>query len=89
MANQPDVAVIHQGFRAIAAEFEKFPNVPALSNGNAILQSIAELSTKVDQNNRALNQRLDGIDRRLDGIDQRFDGIDQRLDTLTTRITAK
>lgn len=89
---QPHVARMVQHLHGFADEFTKLSNVPALSEGNVIQNSLAQLTTQINQLIQLMfqtHQRLDRMDQRLDRMDQRLDQIDDKVDTLATRIIAK
>lgn len=58
---QPNFDLISTLFSNAARELAKFSNIPAVQEGNAILEALQQI-----------NRRLDRIDGRLDGIDGRL-----------------
>jgi len=58
MALQPNMNVLNQAALAFTAEVAKFENIPALAQGNAILDAIAALGDRVDNNAELLVTRL-------------------------------
>ncbi|KEF50868.1 uncharacterized protein A1O9_13080 [Exophiala aquamarina CBS 119918] len=73
---QPDPGRIRQSFSQLAEEVGKLPNLPAFSNGNAILRSLHQI-----------NQSLDGFKRRFDQLDQRLDQIDTKTNHIQAQLT--
>ena len=53
MAAQPDVQVINNAIAQLAGEITKFPNIPAIANGNAILDAINGLENRLIARMRA------------------------------------
>jgi hypothetical protein len=53
MAAQPDVQVINNAIAQLTGEITKFPNIPAIANGNAILDAINGLENRLVARMRA------------------------------------
>lgn len=47
MALQPNIQVLNQAVLDFTGEIAKFPNIPALAEGNAILDAIAALGNRM------------------------------------------
>jgi hypothetical protein len=47
MALQPNMHILNQSTQNFATELSKFSNIPAIAEGNAILDAIADLSNCV------------------------------------------
>jgi len=58
MALQPNMHVLNQAALTFTAEVAKFSNIPALAEGNAILDAIAALGKRVDNKANLLVIRL-------------------------------
>jgi hypothetical protein len=58
MALQPNMNVLNQAALTFTAEVAKFENIPALAQGNAILDAIAALGDRVDNKADLLVIRL-------------------------------
>ena len=76
LPNQPQ-----PDFALIASEFGKCANIPAVQQGDAILQALRGLEGRFDR----MNERLDRIDARLGQMDARFDRMDARFDRVDAR----
>ncbi|KIM79140.1 hypothetical protein PILCRDRAFT_10564 [Piloderma croceum F 1598] len=63
MALQPNIQIINQAALYITAELAKFPNIPALDQGNAILDAIRDLDTQANNRHNELIARIRAIDR--------------------------
>jgi hypothetical protein len=64
---QPDFALMANEVALVAGELRKCANIPAVQQGDAILQAL-----------RGLDARFDRIDTRLDQMDARFDQMEAR-----------
>jgi hypothetical protein len=53
MAAQPDVQVINNAIAQLTGEIAKFPNIPTIANGNAILDAINGLENRLVARMRA------------------------------------
>jgi hypothetical protein len=58
MALQPNIQIINQAALDITAELAKFPNIPALDQGNAILDAIRDLDTQANNRHNELIARI-------------------------------
>ena len=47
MALQPNMHILNQSAQTFATELSKFSNIPAIAEGNAILDAIADLSNRI------------------------------------------
>ncbi|KAF8516873.1 hypothetical protein JB92DRAFT_2829153 [Gautieria morchelliformis] len=65
MALQPNMQVLNQAFRTAAQEIEKFPNIPAIDQGNAILEEIRRLNERIDNRFDQLQARLQAVSHPL------------------------
>ena len=71
---QPDLALISQCHHQLSEEPNKYQNLPALDNGNAIILALDRLDRKLDE----FTERFNGLTQRVDGLTQRFDQLDTR-----------
>ncbi|EXJ82235.1 hypothetical protein A1O3_06048 [Capronia epimyces CBS 606.96] len=85
---QPDANRIAQCYDTLGDELAKFPNIPALAEGNAIQLALVQLTTQINQLATQMNQLGTQINQRFDQVDERFDQVDERIDNLTTRVVA-
>jgi hypothetical protein len=58
MALQPNMQILNEAFRTAATEIEKFPNIPAIHQGNAILERLDRLSERLDTRFDQLEARI-------------------------------
>jgi flagellar capping protein FliD len=101
MALQPDFQIMNQAItntaqaithtpEAVTTELAKFPNVPTLEQGNAILNAIADLTAQMNARFDQMDQRIDQwfqrIDQRFEQIDQRFEQADQRFQQVDNQL---
>ncbi|KIM72241.1 hypothetical protein PILCRDRAFT_829872 [Piloderma croceum F 1598] len=63
MALQPNMQILNEAFRTAATEIEKFPNIPAIHQGNAILERLERLSERLDTRFDQLEARIKAADR--------------------------
>lgn len=49
MALQPNMQILNQSALTMTQELAKFSNIPAIAQGNAILNAINDLGERVDQ----------------------------------------
>ena len=70
-----------QYHRQLSEELDKYQNLPALDNGNAIIRALDRLDRKLDE----FTERFNGLTQRVDGLTQRVDGLTQRFDQLDIR----
>jgi hypothetical protein len=49
MALQPNMQILNQAALTMTQELAKFSNIPAIAEGNAILDAINDLGERVDQ----------------------------------------
>lgn len=74
---QPNFHLMAESFRIIAAEFEKFPNIPAFAKHDAIVKAMEQFTAQIAQ----LNQDLTRVDQK---IDETAAQIHQRIDRFET-----
>jgi hypothetical protein len=55
---QTDIQIINQAALDIAAELAKLANIPALDQGNAILDAIGDLDTQANNQHNKLIARM-------------------------------
>ncbi|KAI9792320.1 MAG: hypothetical protein M1816_002545 [Peltula sp. TS41687] len=92
---QPDFNLVSQGLQLASSELAKCPNIPALQQGQSILDAIQRLSDTLNQARREtresfreVGERLGRIDSRLDALETRVSTLDSRVSTLTSRVVA-
>jgi len=77
---QPDFNLIQHGFDVASTEIQKCSNIPAVQQGDAILQALRGITTRLD----GIDATLTAINARLDRMDARFDRMDARFDRMDT-----
>jgi len=82
---QPDFNLISHHFSAAAAELQKCPNIPALQQGDAILQALQRITGRLD----TIDGHLRTIDGRLDSIDVKLIAMEIGFDRMEARIQAR
>jgi 4-aminobutyrate aminotransferase-like enzyme len=65
MALQPNMQILNQAALTMTGELAKFSNIPAIAEGNAILNAINDLGERVDQLGERVDQRLDQLATRI------------------------
>ncbi|KIW64903.1 hypothetical protein PV04_07207 [Phialophora macrospora] len=92
---QPDTDRMIQSGYAFFEELVKFPNIPALAEGNIIQNSLAHiitqiqhLTTQTQQLTTQTQQFITQTNERFERVDQRFDQLDNKIDTLASRVIA-
>jgi hypothetical protein len=58
MALQPNMQILNQAALTMTQELAKFSNIPAIAEGNAILNAINDLGERVDQRLDQLVSRI-------------------------------
>ena len=58
MALQPNMQILNEAFRTAAIEIEKFPNIPAINQGNTILDRLERLTERLDNHFDQLEARI-------------------------------
>ena len=66
-----------------STELQKCPKLPALQQGNEILQAIQTLTDSFERSQQ--ETRFDQIDQRFTQIETRLDRIEARFDTMEAR----
>ena len=64
---RPNLALTSQYHRQLSEELDKYQNVPALDNGNAIIRVLDRLDRKLDE----FTERFIGLAQRVDQLDTR------------------
>jgi hypothetical protein len=79
---QPDILLMSQTCHTFGNEVAKISNIPQFDAGNAILDQLRQISTRLDR----IDTRLDTLETRLD---TRLDTLETRLDTMNTTIRTR
>ena len=72
---QPDFNRVAQNMQAIADDVRLLPHIPAIDQGNQILEQL-----------RLMNRRFDIMDERFDGVYERLDNLSGQISSLYASI---
>ncbi|KAJ8130294.1 hypothetical protein O1611_g3336 [Lasiodiplodia mahajangana] len=82
---QPDFAAISEAFAVMAKEFARFPNVPALDNGQQLIRAVADLQ----QSSRDLQQSMGDLQLLFKETDTRLSRIENHISAINKNSVAR